>query len=81
MARAFSRPWIRVHEDKFSAASRMIAPAGSGGFSMTIGKKLYLRFGAILAIMIVLFVMNIFTVRRQFAARSAVASTLLRRAD
>ena len=43
---------------------------------MTIGKKLYLRFGAILAIMILLLVMNIFTVRRQFAARSAVASTL-----
>ena len=43
---------------------------------MTIGKKLYLRFGAILAIMIVLLVMNVFTVRRQFAARAAVASTL-----
>jgi methyl-accepting chemotaxis protein len=44
---------------------------------MTIGKKLYLRFGLILGIMILLLVMNIFTVRRQFAARAAVASTLI----
>ncbi len=43
---------------------------------MTIGKKLYLRFGAILAIMLALLLVNIFTVRRQFTARSAVASTL-----
>ena len=44
---------------------------------MTIGKKLYLRFGLILGIMILLLVTNTFTVRRQFAARSAVASTLV----
>ena len=43
---------------------------------MTIGKKLYLRFGAILAIMLFLLMLNIFTLRRQFAARAAVASTL-----
>jgi methyl-accepting chemotaxis protein len=43
---------------------------------MTIGKKLYLRFGAILAIMLLLLLMNIFAVSRQFTARSAVASTL-----
>lgn len=43
---------------------------------MTIGKKLYLRFGAILAIMILLLVMNIVAVRRQSDARTAVASTL-----
>ena len=43
---------------------------------MTIGKKLYLRFGAILAVMLLLFLANIFTVRRQSAARTAVASTL-----
>lgn len=43
---------------------------------MTIGKKLYLRFGTILAIMLVLLMVNIFTVQRQFTARSAVASTL-----
>jgi methyl-accepting chemotaxis protein len=43
---------------------------------MTIGKKLYLGFGAILAIMLVLFVINLFTVRREYAARSNVAVTL-----
>ena len=43
---------------------------------MTIGKKLYLGFGAILAIMLALFVVNIFTVRREYNARSTVASTL-----
>jgi len=43
---------------------------------MTIGKKLYLGFGAILAIMLVLFVINLFTVRREYAARSSVAVTL-----
>jgi methyl-accepting chemotaxis protein len=43
---------------------------------MTIGKKLYLGFGAVLAIMLVLFIINIFTVRREYNARSTVASTL-----
>ena len=43
---------------------------------MTIGKKLYLGFGLILAIMLVLFVVNLFTVRREYAARDAVRSTL-----
>jgi len=43
---------------------------------MTIGKKLYFGFGAILAIMLVLFVVNLFTVRREYAARDAVRATL-----
>ena len=43
---------------------------------MTIGKKLYLGFGAILAIMLVLFIVNIFTVRREYNARAAVRDTL-----
>jgi methyl-accepting chemotaxis protein len=43
---------------------------------MTIGKKLYLGFGAVLAIMLALFIINIFTVRREYNARSTVASTL-----
>ena len=43
---------------------------------MTIGKKLYLGFGAVLAIMLVLFIINIFTVRREYSARATVASTL-----
>jgi CHASE3 domain sensor protein len=43
---------------------------------MTIGKKLYLGFGAILAIMLVLFVVNLFTVRREYNARATVKDTL-----
>src|SRR6202162_3349021 len=43
---------------------------------MTIGKKLCLGFGAVLAIMLVLFIINIFTVRREYSARATVASTL-----
>ena len=42
---------------------------------MTIGKKLYLGFGSILAIMLFLFVINIFAVQRQYSTRDAVAST------
>ena len=43
---------------------------------MTIGKKLYWGFGAILAVILFLFVINIFTVMRQYATRAAVVSTL-----
>ncbi|MFZ0433425.1 MAG: methyl-accepting chemotaxis protein [Candidatus Acidiferrales bacterium] len=43
---------------------------------MTIGKKLYLGFGAILATMLVLFIINLFTVAREYSARSAATSTL-----
>jgi methyl-accepting chemotaxis protein len=43
---------------------------------MTIGKKLYLGFGAILAIILFLFVINIFAVVRQYSAREAVSATL-----
>jgi methyl-accepting chemotaxis protein len=43
---------------------------------MTIGKKLYLGFGAILAIMGILFMINLATVLREGSARDAVSSTL-----
>jgi methyl-accepting chemotaxis protein len=43
---------------------------------MTIGKKLYWGFGAILGVILFLFVINIFTAMRQYATRSAVSSTL-----
>ena len=36
---------------------------------MTIGKKLYYGFGAILAIMLALFVINVITVRREYSAQ------------
>jgi methyl-accepting chemotaxis protein len=44
--------------------------------NMTIGKRLYWGFGAVLAIMAFLLVINIFTVVRQYSAREAVKSTL-----
>src|SRR5271170_6721261 len=43
---------------------------------MTIRRKLYFGFGAILAIMLALFVVNILTVLREHSARSAAAATL-----
>jgi methyl-accepting chemotaxis protein len=43
---------------------------------MTIGKKLYFGFGVILAIMLVLFAVNLLTVLREHNARSASAATL-----
>jgi methyl-accepting chemotaxis protein len=43
---------------------------------MTIGKKLYMGFGAVLTIMLFLLVINIFTVLRQYSARAAVTATL-----
>ena len=62
------------------SARRRAGAFGSTGerrlLKMTIGKKLYWGFGSILAIMLFLFVINIFTVMRQYSTRSAVASTL-----
>ena len=43
---------------------------------MTIGKKLYFGFGAILAIMLVLFFINVITVRREYSAQDTVKATL-----
>jgi CHASE3 domain sensor protein len=43
---------------------------------MTIGKKLYWGFGIILGVISLLFLINIFTVYRQYATRSAVTATL-----
>jgi methyl-accepting chemotaxis protein len=43
---------------------------------MTIGKKLYMGFGAILAIMLVLLVINIVTVMRQFSTSDQVTATV-----
>src|SRR6202451_3070726 len=43
---------------------------------MTIGKKLYYGFGAILAIMLALFVINVITVRREYSAQDTAKATL-----
>ncbi len=41
---------------------------------MTIGKKLYMGFGAVLAIMLFLLVINIFSIVRQYSARDSVTA-------
>src|SRR5512147_2183609 len=43
---------------------------------MTISKKLYLNFGAILALVLVLFIANIMAVQREHAARAATVKAM-----
>jgi methyl-accepting chemotaxis protein len=43
---------------------------------MTIGKKLYINFGAILAMVVVLFLVNLVAVQREHSAKSAAQQTM-----
>ncbi len=43
---------------------------------MSIGKKLYMNFGAVLAMVVVLFLVNMVAVQREHAAKSAATSSL-----
>ena len=43
---------------------------------MTIGKKLYVNFGIILTMVVVLFLVNWFAVQREHAAKAAAAASL-----
>ena len=43
---------------------------------MTIGKKLYLNFGAVLAMVMVLFLVTFFAVQREHSAKSAASQAL-----
>ena len=43
---------------------------------MTIGKKLYVNFGAVLAMVVVLFLVNMLAVQREHAAKSAASQSL-----
>ena len=43
---------------------------------MTIRRKLYLNFGAILAMVIVLFLVNIIAVQREHSAKAAASNAL-----
>src|SRR3982074_3478277 len=43
---------------------------------MTIGKKLYVNFGIILTMVVVLFLVNLVAVQREHAARPAAAASL-----
>ncbi|PYX68133.1 MAG: hypothetical protein DMG72_23595, partial [Acidobacteria bacterium] len=47
-----------------------------GGTAMTIGKKLYLNFGAVLAMVVVLFLVNLVAVHREHSAKAAAAASL-----
>jgi methyl-accepting chemotaxis protein len=44
--------------------------------AMTIGKKLYVRFGAVLATVVVLFLVNYFAVEREHSAKAAASQAL-----
>src|SRR6266496_5686845 len=43
---------------------------------MTIGKKLYVNFGAILAMVLVLFLINLVAVQREHSAKAAASQAL-----
>src|ERR1700738_89176 len=43
---------------------------------MTIGKKLYLNFGAVLAMVVVLFLINLIAVQREHSAKAAASQAL-----
>src|SRR5437868_8031732 len=47
-----------------------------GGTAMNIGKKLYLSFGAVLSMVVVLFLINLLAVSREHSAKAAAASSL-----
>src|ERR1700677_12670 len=48
----------------------------AGGHGMTIGKKLYLNFGIILSMVVVLFLVNLLAVQREHAAKAAATASL-----
>src|SRR5512146_2311533 len=43
---------------------------------MTIARKLYLNFGLILGIVVILFLVNIFAIQREHSARNATAASM-----
>ena len=43
---------------------------------MTIGKKLYVNFGAVLAMVVVLFLVNLAAVQREHSAKAAASQAL-----
>src|SRR3954467_14926607 len=47
-----------------------------GGTAMTIGKKLYVNFGAVLAMVVVLFLVNLIAVQREHSAKAAAAQSM-----
>jgi methyl-accepting chemotaxis protein len=47
-----------------------------GGTAMTIGKKLYINFGAVLAMVVVLFLVNMIAVQREHAAKALAQQSM-----
>src|SRR5580692_6250438 len=64
--------WISSSNLISSGAGRQAA----GGYGMTIGKKLYLNFGIILSMVVVLFLVNLLAVQREHAAKAAATASL-----
>src|SRR5437899_4156934 len=55
---------------------RMDGESYYGGTAMTIGKKLYMNFGAVLAMVLVLFLINLVAVQREHSAKAAASQAL-----
>src|ERR1700723_701622 len=64
--------WISSSTLIRSGAGRRAA----GGYGMTIGKKLYVNFGIILSMVVVLFLVNLLAVQREHAAKAAATASL-----
>jgi methyl-accepting chemotaxis protein len=47
-----------------------------GGTAMTIGKKLYINFGAVLAMVVVLFLVNMIAVQREHSAKASAQQSM-----
>src|SRR5258708_33549811 len=56
--------------------NRQRANRRPGENGMTIGKKLYLNFGIILSMVVVLFLVNLVAVQREHAAKAAASASL-----
>src|ERR1700721_2172712 len=76
---ALSRRRRRVRAWWISSSNLISSGAGrqaAGGYGMTIGKKLYLNFGIILSMVVVLFLVNLLAVQREHAAKAAATASL-----
>src|SRR5580693_10621632 len=75
---ALSRRPRRVRAWWISSSNLISSGEGrqaAGGYGMTIGKKLYLNFGIILSMVVVLFLVNLLAVQREHAAKAAATAS------
>src|SRR5437667_5578202 len=73
---AMNRRRWKALESSISSSSRGNRAWPRRRNGMTIGKKLYVNFGIILTMVVVLFLVNWFAVQREHAAKAAAASSL-----